>query len=84
MEGIDTRALTRHLRNYGAMRVTASTEQLQPEALIEKAKTIPAMLGLGLVDQVTTDRPFLWSQEKKFPVSEDKGKILGSGERGFL
>ena len=74
LEGIDTRALTRHLRNYGAMRVTASTEQLLPEALIEKAKAIPAMLGLGLVDQVTTNRPFLWSQEKKFPVSEDQRK----------
>jgi carbamoyl-phosphate synthase small subunit len=74
LEGIDTRALTRHLRNYGAMRVTASTEQLQPEALIEKAKTIPTMLGLELVDQVTTNRPFLWSQEKKSPVSEDHRK----------
>ena len=74
LEGIDTRALTRHLRNHGAMRVTASTEQLQPEALIEKAKTIPTMLGLGLVDQVTTKRPFLWSQERKFPVPEDQRK----------
>jgi carbamoyl-phosphate synthase small subunit len=72
LEGIDTRALTRHLRNYGAMRVSASTEQLQPEALIEKAKTIPSMLGLGLVDQVTTDQPFLWTQEKKIPVPEDQ------------
>lgn len=74
LEGIDTRALTRHLRNYGAMRVVASTEQLQPEALIEKAKTIPAMLGLGLVDQVTTARPFLWSQDRKFPLSENQGE----------
>ena len=58
LEGIDTRALTRHLRNFGAMRVAASTEQLKAEALIEKARSIPTMLGLGLVDQVTTDRPF--------------------------
>jgi carbamoyl-phosphate synthase small subunit len=74
LEGIDTRALTRHLRNYGAMRVAASTEQLKAEALIEKARSIPTMLGLGLVDQVTTDRPFLWSKEKKIPVAEAQKK----------
>ncbi|MGA3084085.1 MAG: glutamine-hydrolyzing carbamoyl-phosphate synthase small subunit [Thermodesulfobacteriota bacterium] len=74
LEGIDTRALTRHLRNYGAMRVAASTEQLKAEALVEKARSIPTMLGLGLVDQVTTDRPFLWSKEKKIPVAEAQKK----------
>jgi len=74
LEGIDTRALTRHLRNFGAMRVAASTEQLKAEALIEKARSIPTMLGLGLVDQVTTDRPFLWFQEKKFLVPEEQRK----------
>jgi len=31
LEGIDTRALTRHLRNFGAMRSAASTEVLDPE-----------------------------------------------------
>jgi len=74
LEGIDTRALTRHLRNFGAMRVVASTEQLKAEALIEKAHSIPTMLGQGLVDQVTTDRPFLWSKEKKIPVAEAQKK----------
>ena len=74
LEGIDTRALTRHLRNFGAMRVAASTEQLKAEALIEKARSIPTMLGLGLVDQVTTDWPFLWSKEKKIPVGKAQKK----------
>ena len=31
LEGIDTRALTRHLRNYGAMRAVGSTEELSPK-----------------------------------------------------
>jgi carbamoyl-phosphate synthase small subunit len=74
LEGIDTRALTRHLRNYGAMRVVASTENLNPDILINKAKTIPTMLGLGLVDQVTTDRPFLWSQGQKLILSKAQGE----------
>jgi len=79
LEGLDTRALTRHLRNYGAMRVVASTENLDPDILIKRAKAIPIMLGLGLVDQVTTDRPFLWSQEKKIPVPEDQRETPWKG-----
>jgi carbamoyl-phosphate synthase small subunit len=74
LEGIDTRALTRHLRNYGAMRVVVSTKNINPENLIKKAKTIPTMLGLGLVDQVTTDQPFFWSQNRKLPLSKGQGK----------
>ncbi|MHB8842907.1 MAG: carbamoyl phosphate synthase small subunit, partial [Candidatus Aquicultor sp.] len=64
LESIDTRALTRHLRNYGAMRAVGSTEELRPEALIEKARSIPSMLGLALADQVTTTRPYRWVQGK--------------------
>lgn len=62
LEGIDTRALTRHLRNFGAMRAVASTESLKPEALTEKAQAIPTMLGQGLVSKVTTAHPYLWVQ----------------------
>jgi carbamoyl-phosphate synthase small subunit len=64
LEGIDTRALTRHLRNYGAMRSAASTACLDPEALIEKAKTVPPMLGQGLVSQVTTLQSYYWAEGK--------------------
>jgi carbamoyl-phosphate synthase small subunit len=62
LEGIDTRALTRHLRNFGAMRAAASTEILEPEALVEKARALPAMLGQGLVEAVTTAQPYRWLQ----------------------
>ncbi len=62
LEGIDTRALTRHLRNFGAMRAVASTDSLKPEALIEKAQAIPTMLGQGLVSKVSTAHPYLWIQ----------------------
>jgi carbamoyl-phosphate synthase small subunit len=68
MEGIDTRALTRHLRNHGAMRVVGSTEELRPDVLIEKARSIPSMLGLALADRVTTPRPYRWIQGKPQPI----------------
>jgi carbamoyl-phosphate synthase small subunit len=72
LEGIDTRALTRHLRNYGAMRAAGSTEKLNPEALIEKARSLPPMLGQGLVDRVTTPRPYRWVQGKPRPIPSEQ------------
>ena len=55
---IDTRALTRHLRERGAMRVGISTETLDPEALLAKVLTSPQMAGANLVGDVTTPQPY--------------------------
>ncbi|MDN5563613.1 MAG: glutamine-hydrolyzing carbamoyl-phosphate synthase small subunit [Luteococcus sp.] len=51
---IDTRALTRHLRERGAMRVAISTEVLDPERLKQQVLEQPGMAGANLVDDVTT------------------------------
>lgn len=48
VEGIDTRALTRHLRDRGAMRGFISTVEHDPNVLSEKANAHPSMLGLDL------------------------------------
>jgi carbamoyl-phosphate synthase small subunit len=48
VEGIDTRALTRHLRDKGAMRGVISTVELDPAILREKANAHPSMVGLNL------------------------------------
>ncbi len=50
---IDTRALTKRIRTVGAMRGVISTEDLSANSLVEKAKNAPALLGQGLVRQVT-------------------------------
>ena len=60
VEGLDTRALTRHIRNCGAMRAMISTSELDPERLVEKAKALPTMNGLDLAQVVTSDVPFSW------------------------
>src|SRR5688572_30986603 len=57
---IDTRALTRVLRSAGVMRGVIATGQVDPDALVEKARTIPRMEGADLVRDVTCDRPFEW------------------------
>jgi len=61
--GIDTRALTRHLREGGAMRGVVSTRDLNPESLIAKAKASPSMNGLDLARNVTCAKPYQWVRE---------------------
>ena len=51
---IDTRALTRHVRDRGVMRVGISTETLDPQALLTKVNEQPLMAGADLVGDVTT------------------------------
>ena len=48
VEGIDTRALTRHLRDKGSMRGIISTVERDPNLLREKANAHPSMVGLDL------------------------------------
>lgn len=53
IEGVDTRALTRHIRLDGAMRCAISTIDLDKESLIAKARNAPPMKGRDLVQAVT-------------------------------
>ena len=59
--GIDTRAITRHLRDRGVMRGCLSALERDADALIEKARSSPSMLGLALADLVTCAEPWWWS-----------------------
>jgi carbamoyl-phosphate synthase small subunit len=54
ISGIDTRALTRHLRERGAMRAGISTEELNADALLARVLEQPSMAGSDLADEVTT------------------------------
>ncbi len=60
IEGIDTRALTRHLRVAGAMKGVLSTEDLDPESLVARAKASPGLVGRDLVREVTCPSPHEW------------------------
>jgi carbamoyl-phosphate synthase small subunit len=52
---IDTRALVRHLRTYGAMRGVISTQTADAEALVQKARSIRKMAGTDLARVVSTE-----------------------------
>lgn len=59
--GIDTRALTRKIRSTGAMNGGISTEILDPIELLKEVQAAPSMAGLNLVQEVTTQEIYEWS-----------------------
>jgi carbamoyl-phosphate synthase small subunit len=62
IEGVDTRALTRHIRLAGALKAVISTEDLDPESLVAKAKQSPGLVGRDLVKEVTCGEPYGWTE----------------------
>ena len=72
LQGIDTRALVRHIRDNGAQTGVISTIDLDPASLVAKAKAAPSIVGRDLVREVTCAAPYHW---------EEGGWELGEGYR---
>jgi carbamoyl-phosphate synthase small subunit len=60
IEGIDTRALVRHIRTHGAQEAVISSVTLDPDALVARAKASPGLVGRDLVKEVTCAEPYDW------------------------
>lgn len=60
IEGVDTRALTRHLRVRGAMKGMISTQDFDPKSLTRKLDRLPAMEGSDWVKEVTSKEKYVW------------------------
>jgi len=65
IEGIDTRALTLHIREAGAMKAVLSTEDPNDKSLVQKAKDSPGLIGCDLVKEVTNRKKYIWSKIEK-------------------
>jgi carbamoyl-phosphate synthase small subunit len=72
VEGMDTRALTKHIREKGAMKAVLSTEDLNRDRLVEKAKASSGLIGRDLVKEVTCESPYPWTggSDSQFAVQE--------------
>jgi carbamoyl-phosphate synthase small subunit len=68
LEALDTRALTRHIRNRGAMRAVVSTKDLDPESLAARARAVPSMVGQDLVRKVTVNTAYRWDEGRVLPL----------------
>lgn len=73
VEGIDTRALTRHIRIHGAQQAILSTEADDPQALVDRAKALPPMEGANLAAKVTPAEPYVWDGAKPVPAKLKDG-----------
>jgi carbamoyl-phosphate synthase small subunit len=71
ISGIDTRALTRHLRERGAMRVGISTTETDPDKLLERVLASAEMAGSELSSDVSTTEAYVVPAhgEKRFTVA---------------
>jgi carbamoyl-phosphate synthase small subunit len=67
VEGLDTRAITKRLREVGAMRGIISTLDLEPASLVRRARELPSMEGQDLVPLVTCALPYWWPD---FPTAD--------------
>jgi carbamoyl-phosphate synthase small subunit len=77
IEGIDTRALVRRIREHGALKGVVSSVDLDNDSLVAKAKASPGLVGRDLVREVMPDAPCVWAE----PLSE-WSKLDGSTGSG--
>jgi len=63
IEGLDTRRLTRHIRERGAMRAVISTLDLDAASLVAKAAASPGLVGRDLVREVAVEAAYEWGSE---------------------
>lgn len=62
IEGVDTRAITRVLREKGAMKGIISTKEFDEKKLKEKLDAAPSIEGIDFANQVTTDEVYEWTE----------------------
>jgi carbamoyl-phosphate synthase small subunit len=81
IQGLDTRALTRHLRTRGAMRGAISTTDIDPNRLIARVQASPGLIGRDLVCEVTCADRYTWTNgEWRWP-DDSAGDPVVPGER---
>ena len=79
VSGIDTRALTRHIRTVGAQIGIVTTETLSPSAAVELAKRAPRLVGRDLVAVVSPKETHPW-HGATYAIGEHKAR-QGRAER---
>jgi carbamoyl-phosphate synthase small subunit len=78
-KGIDTRALTRHLRTRGAMKACLTTEEISLEEATQRAIDGEGVIGMDYVREVSTKKIYRWDPEDKLSAPWSIAQ-RGSGE----
>ena len=82
IQGIDTRALTRRIREKGAQQAILSTDTSNPQRLIEKAQKSPGLIGRDLVKEVTCKNAYDWN-ESEWTIQSGKTKLKEVKDRPY-
>ena len=69
IQGIDTRALTKHLRDKGAMKACVTSERMTPEAAKALALEGAGVVGMDFVREVSTKEAYDWDPEDKLSIA---------------
>jgi len=79
--GVDTRALTRHIRTAGAMKAVISTECLDEKALVGQAQASPGIIGRDLVQAVTCKTVYQWEEREQRRSPHYRVVVLDCGAK---
>ncbi|RJX27063.1 MAG: carbamoyl-phosphate synthase small subunit [Dethiobacter sp.] len=79
MDDLDTRAITRRIREKGSMRGVITTEDTPYESLLEKLKHIPHISEMNFIPEVTTPEMYTWENNGPHIVIVDLGLKLSIG-----
>jgi len=81
IQGIDTRALTRYIRDHGAMQGAISTKDLNKESLMKKLQASPKLIGVDLVKEVFCRQAYTWKEKTlaRTPKARYKVAVLDCG-----
>ena len=82
IQGIDTRALTRRIREKGAQQAILSTDTSDPQRLIEKVRKSPGLIGRDLVKEVTCKNAYDWN-ESEWTIQDGKTKLKEVKDRPY-
>jgi len=78
---IDTRALTKHIREAGAMKAVIATGEQDPDALVDEARESPGLVGRDLVKEVTCSEPYEFNPDQDLPEDAPHVVVLDYGAK---
>ena len=82
IQGIDTRSLTRRIREKGSQQAILSTDTSDSQRLIEKVRKSPGLIGRDLVKEVTCKNAYDWN-ESEWTIQNGKTKLKEVKDRPY-
>jgi carbamoyl-phosphate synthase small subunit len=82
-QGIDTRALTRHLRTRGAMKACLTTDEISPQEATKRAIEGEGVIGMDYVREVSTPEIYRWDPDDRLSVPWSIAASNGGGKRAL-